>query len=223
VAASALGRAAPALICCAAVLLAGCGSKKPATGAGIRLQREDLAAVASALSQAAPRALAEAAATKAVWPLVAGGLPADLDVEGAARIAAASRAAHAVELPPLFTELTAKTLTGPGVGIANAFRSFLELSRTSWQMIVYTLTAERGGGEPGRFARANVALYIESVYDANFGLAQIGKNLMKGYEQVGGPAAFGETLSAGEVRRLASIYSEPNFRLHPHDGVRLGS
>lgn len=221
--ASSLGRAAPALACCAVVLLAGCGSKKHATEAGLRLQREDLAAVAQALSQAAPQALAEAAATKAAWPLVADGLPTDADPEDAAKIAAATSAARRVDLPNAFTEANAIKLTGPGVGISSAFRSFVGLCGRSWQMIVYALAAERRGGEPARFARANVALYIESVYDANFGLAQIGKKLLKGYQQVGGAAAFDGTLPEGEVDRLASIYSESNFRLDPHDGVKLGS
>lgn len=222
--ASALGRAAPALLCCAAVLLAcGCGSKKHATLAGLQLQREDLAAAAKALSQAAPEALAEASATRAAWPLIADGLPASVDGGGAARIEAATLAAHRVKLPPAFTELGSTKLTGPAVGISSAFGSFLGLCGRSWAMIGYSLSAQLRGGEAARFAHANAPLYIESIYDSNFGLAQIGKKLTKGYEQLGGETEFGEALTPAEVQRLASVYSEPDFRLHPHDGVRLGS
>ncbi len=66
-------------------------------------------------------------------------------------------------------------------------------------------------------------LYIESVYDGHFGLAQIGKNLLAGYQKLGGPAAFGTALTQAEVARLAAAYSEPAVRLHPHPGVKLGS
>ncbi|HYM45952.1 MAG TPA: hypothetical protein VES65_07305 [Solirubrobacteraceae bacterium] len=74
-----------------------------------------------------------------------------------------------------------------------------------------------------RFARENVGLYIESVYDGHFDLAQIGKKLHDGYRKLGGPAAFGGSLTPGEVADLADAYSEATARLHPHVGVRLGS
>ena len=74
-----------------------------------------------------------------------------------------------------------------------------------------------------RFARENVALYIESVYDGHFALAQIGKQLLDGYRTLGGQAPFGGTLTQAEVDALASAYSEAADRLHPHVGVRLGS
>ncbi len=99
-------------------------------------------------------------------------------------------------LPQAFTELGGTKLTGPGVGISSAFRSFLGLCGRSWEMIGYALAAERRGGDAARFARANIALYIESVYDSNFGLAQIGEKLAKGYQQLGGAKTMGETLPA---------------------------
>jgi hypothetical protein len=61
------------------------------------------------------------------------------------------------------------------------------------------------------------------VYDAHFGLAQIGKKLLDGWEKLGGSGAFGASLPRGEVERLAGLYSEASDRLHPHDGVKLGS
>ena len=73
------------------------------------------------------------------------------------------------------------------------------------------------------FARANVALYIESVYDAHFTLAQIGKKVLDGYGKLGDGKAFGAALVTDEVEALARAYSEAKDRLHPHVGVRLGS
>ena len=74
-----------------------------------------------------------------------------------------------------------------------------------------------------RFARANVALYIESVYDAHFSLAQIGKHLLAAYKTLGGGGAFGASLTPAEVDALARAYSEGQDRLYPHVGVRFGS
>jgi hypothetical protein len=91
-------------------------------------------------------------------------------------------------------------------------------------MVVAAVEAgERGTPKAARFARANVALYIESVYDGHFTLAQVGKQLLAGYSELGGPTAFGSLLSASEVNALAHTYSEASDRLHPHVGVRLGS
>lgn len=74
-----------------------------------------------------------------------------------------------------------------------------------------------------RFARANVDLYIESVYDGHFELAQIAEKLRKAYENLGGPSAFGESLTPAEVNAVAAAYSEASARLRPHVGVKLGS
>ncbi|HTZ65560.1 MAG TPA: hypothetical protein VMB51_15760 [Solirubrobacteraceae bacterium] len=74
-----------------------------------------------------------------------------------------------------------------------------------------------------RFARANVDLYIESVYDGHFELAQISEKLHKAYQNLGGPSAFGKSLTPAEVNAVAAAYSEASARLRPHVGVRLGS
>ncbi len=66
-------------------------------------------------------------------------------------------------------------------------------------------------------------MYIESIYDAHFTLAQIGKKLLAGYEKLGGASDFGTALTQAEVNALAGAYSEASDRLHPHVGVRLGS
>ena len=137
--------------------------------------------------------------------------------------AAASQAAKVVVPSPL-QEAQATTLTGPGAQLAGLFRSFNGLSTNGWRMMGAAIEAiEHGSPASAHFARANLALYIESVYDAHFSLAQIGKKLVTGYRILGGPGAFGTALAAGEVDALARSYSEAADRLHPHAGVRLGS
>jgi hypothetical protein len=229
VAAGRLRRAALLLASGAAVVsgalgASGCGASSHATEVGLRLQREDLIAAAQALERASGEVAAEAAATKAAWPLVANGVAPGLGAADEAKIVAAGRAAAALKLPTVFGELQAARLTGPASSIAGVFRSFAGLSDRGWQMIQYSLKTERGGaGAAASFARRNVALYIESVYDAHFGLAQIGKKMLAGWEKLGGTGAFGGSLPRAEVERLAGMYSEAHYRLHPHDGVKLGS
>jgi hypothetical protein len=217
-------RAALLLLGGAALLAAGCGSSSTASHAGLRLQREDLIAVARTLQGSEGEVAREARATKAAWALVANGLPADVRSIPRAPIAAATGSASALRLPALFEELKARTLTGPASGLAGEFRSYVALSSAGWRQIQFAIERLGSGPPPAaRFARANVALYIESVYDAHFTLAQIGKQLLAGYGKLGGPAAFGRSLTEREARALAASYSEGRYRLHPHVGVRLGS
>ncbi len=201
---------------------AGCGSGSRASVEGLRLQREDLIASARALDQASGEVRSETAATKAAWPLVANGLPAAPAAAASARVAAAARASAELKLPPLFGELRAAELTGPASSLAGIFRSFAGLSQHGWQMIGYAFSLGETSAA-ARFARANAPLYIESVYDGHFGLAQVGKKLLAGWEKLGGSAAFGASLPRSEVERLAGAYSEQELRLHPHAGVKLGS
>lgn len=208
----------------AALLLGGCGSDEPATPAATHLEREDFAAVSHALSGLTQTIDAEVKASKAAWPLVANGLPANPGAGELASVRAATLSASRLPLPALFSEARAASLTGPAAHLAGLFRSFRGLSTRSWQLIEAALEqSARGPSAAARFARANVALYIESVYDGHFGLAQIGKQLSEGYAKLGGTSAFGETLTESEVDRLLATYSEASDRLHPHVGVRLGS
>jgi hypothetical protein len=218
-------RTAPLLVGGAVLISSGCGGGgTAASAAGLRLQREDLIAVARALQGAQGEVAAEGRAAKAAWPLIANGLSAAPSAAGSATIDAATRSALAIHLPGLFEELKARGLTGPGSGLAGTFRRYLALSSTAWQQIQYAIGELRSGpGAQAVFAKANVALYIETVYDAHFSLAQIGKQLMAGYSKLDGPGAFGDSLSASEVAALSASYSEGNYRLHPHAGVRLGS
>lgn len=175
------------------------------------------------LSSLRPAVSSEVSATKAAWPQIVNGLPAGVGAPSAA-IRAATGQSSKLSLPPLFEEHRAASITGPGAGLATLFRSYVGLSKRGWQMLGSAIE-EIGHGSPAsaRFARANVPLYIESIYDGHFSLAQIGKQLVAGYEKLGGASAFGTALTQAEVDGLADMYSEGNDRLHPHTGVHLGS
>jgi hypothetical protein len=180
--------------------------------------------VTHALARVEGPVASEVAATRAAWPLVANGLPADLSTVARGPIEAATQMAAKLRVPALFEEMQAVALTGPGASLAGLFRSYSALATRGWQLIGAAIhQIEHGSPAASRFARANVALYIESVYDAHFSLAQIGKGLLAGYRKLGGPHVFGAALTQAEVDGLARAYSEPADRLHPHVGVRLGS
>ena len=139
-------------------------------------------------------------------------------------IAAAGASAAKVKVPSLLDEAHAVSLIGPAAQLAGLFRAYAGLTDRGWKMIAASIEQiEHGRPASARFARDNVALYIESVYDGNFTVAQIGKQLRDGYHKLGGPAAFAGNLPEQQVDALASAYSEATDRLHPHVGVRLGS
>ena len=216
--------AAPLLLSCAAIAAAGCGGGEGASPTELRLEREDLVSVAHALQRAQGPVQREVASTKAAWPHVANGLPANIAAIPRVPIDTAAASAAKVVVPAPLQEAQATMLTGPGAAIAGLFRSYSGLSTRGWQLIGSSIDAIEGGtSTAARFARANVALYIESVYDGHFSLAQIGKKLRSGYRQLGGAHAFGTALAPDEVAALERVYSEATDRLHPHVGVRLGS
>ncbi len=166
----------------------------------------------------------EAAATKLAWPDVIDGLPAHIGAGTRSAIDTAGERASALTLPEILQERTSHALSGPASGLAGEFRSFVILATRGWKLIGAALEQiEHGSPAAARFARANVALYIESVYDAHFTLAQIGKQMRKGWEELEGAPAFGATLTLAEIDTLADVYSEPDFRLYPHAVVKLGS
>jgi hypothetical protein len=216
--------AAPLLLSCAAIAAAGCGGGEGASPTELRLEREDLVAVAHALQRAQGSVQQELASTKAAWPHVANGLPTNTAAIPRSSIDAAARSAAKIIVPAPLQEAQATMLTGPGAAIAGLFRSYSGLAARGWQMIGAAIDAiEHRNASAARFARANGALYVESVYDAHFTLAQIGRKLLSGYRQLGGASAFGNALAEDEVDALARLYSETSARLHPHVGVRLGS
>jgi hypothetical protein len=216
--------AALLLLSCLAIA-AGCAGSgtTPAPGA-VRLRREDLVAVSRALKSTTSSVSVEVSATKAAWPLVANGLPAGTPTGARAPVEAAAQSAAKVKLPALMEEAQAVSLTGPAAELAGLFRTYSGLSKRGWRLIGAAISQiEHGSPTGSRFARENVALYIESAYDGQFVLAQIGKHLRDGYHALGGPTAFGTRLTQAEVDALARTYSEATDRLHPHVGVRLGS
>jgi hypothetical protein len=210
----------------AGTTLTGCGGTSSAATnpAEEKLQREDLVAVSRGLSEAEGSVQREMATARIAWPLVANGLPASVPPATRAAIANASKAARAIVVPALMSKEQARSLTGPAAGIAGLFRPFSTLTARGWTL---TEAANRqllsGTPAAARFASENVALYIDSIYDGHFDASLIGKSLLKGYSQLGGPAAFGGTLGEAEVQALARAYSPGALQLHPHPGVKLGS
>jgi hypothetical protein len=179
--------------------------------------------VARTISGAQPEVAPEVAATKAAWPLLVNGLPPDTNTLRPAVLLASERA-HRLKLPLIFQERPSASITGPGSAMAALFRGYTLLSSRGWQMIGNAIEqVEHGSPASIRFARANVGLYIESIYDAHFGLGQIGKKLLDAYKKLGGAPAFGSSLTQAEVDRLAGLYSEPSDRLYPHSKIKLGS
>jgi hypothetical protein len=208
-----------------AAVAAGCGGAgETSSSDAVRLQREDLVAVSRALTSAERSVATEVAAARTAWPLVASGLPADAAVVDRAPIDAARQSAAKIQTPALLGEAQAVSLTGPAAQLAGLFRSFSGLAALGWKLTGAAIDElQNGSATAARFARENVALYIESIYDGHFELAQLGKKLLDGYRALGGPRAFGSALSQREVDALALAYSETADRLHPHVGVRLGS
>ena len=208
-----------------AVALAGCGGAHRSQ-AELRLEREDLIAVSRALRRVESPVAVELAAAKRAWPYVVNGLPSSTQALTHARapVDAAATSAARVPTPPLLTEAQAVSLTGPGSPLSGLFRTYTGLVTRGWTLIGAAIDQiEHGTPTDARFARANVGLYIESVYDGHFDLAQIDKRLHDGYRELGGQAAFGSALTQAEVDALGAAYSEATARLHPHVGIRFGS
>jgi hypothetical protein len=205
--------------------LAGCGGtrKVVASPAAQMLQREDFVVISHGLREAEGSARREMAAARIAWPLVANGLPTSIPTRTRVAVATAGRDAQAIVVPAPMSEAQARSLTGPAAGIASLFEPFQRLTERGW-----TLTGaaadEVASGTPAvaRFARENVALYIDSIYDGHFDATLIGKSLLAGYKKLGGEATFGATLTQAEVDALAGAYSPASERLHPHSAVKLG-
>jgi len=209
----------------AAIAIGGCGSHHH-NQAELKLEREDLVAVAHALQRARPAVESELQASKRAWPSVVNGLPTSAGGLAGARETIAQAALSAARLPepkPI-TETESRYLTGPGAPLASIYRQYTGLVSHGWTQIA-AMGAQLEHGPPAarHFARENVALYIESVYDGQFDLGQIQKRLKKGYTEVGGQQALGSSLTPVEVDALEALYSEARTRLSPRATVKLGS
>ena len=213
------------LLASAIALACGCGgSARLSAPAGVKLQREHLVATAAVLQSLRAVTAQEVSAAKQVWPSIAHGLSQPPTPPARQAIGVARSRAQAIVLPPLLQEGRAVTLTGPAAQIAGLYRTYLLLAVRGWRLIEAAIEEiQAGSPSSARFARENVDLYIESVYDGHFTLAQIGKKLVDGYAKLGGAKAFATSLTQAEVDALASAYSEAADRLHPHVTARLGS
>jgi hypothetical protein len=207
----------------------GCGHRHPPppsspTARALKVESEDLLDTYRALGRAAPSTQREINAAKAVWPLIYAGLPKNPSAGARAAVENALKLTQQIYRPSLFEEEKAAVLTGPASELAGLFWGFTALAERSWTQILATIRQEEGGPSPQRaFARSTVNLYIESIYDAHFQLAQIGKKLEDAYKKLGGPTEFEGPLTEADVQRIAKIYSEPNARLYPHVQATLGS
>jgi hypothetical protein len=208
----------------AATLLSGCGGHKKPTPAELSLERGDLVVISHTLQQLEGPLQSSMQDSRAAWPYVEDGLsrPRYRAARGPARRAA--EAAAAIPEPAVLSETGTAELTGPISPVGGLFRTFIGLVPRSWKLIAADISElEAGPAAARQFARETVDLYIESVYDGYFSLAQIGKKLLVAYKELGGPEAFSQTLPEAQVKTLAEVYSEPTFRLEPHPGVKLGS
>jgi len=181
--------------------------------------------VARALAHAEPSARAETLAAKAAWPHVANGVPAHLGSYARNLIDTAAARASSLAVPTVLSEHEAQALIGASSGVAGSYRFFSVLASRGWTLLAADVhqSEHPHTASAARFARANVDLYIESVYDAHFALAKLGKDILRGYQKLGGTEAFASKLPEREVNALAAQYSEGNFRLYPHPRVHLGS
>lgn len=223
-AAAARALAAALALLALALPLAGCGGDGKTSPAELALEREDLVYVARALQNAEGQAGAAVSANRNAWPIIHDGLPRGRTGVMRPQLRAAIEASEHLLLPQLFEERQAAALTGPASEIAGLYRSFSLLSGRAWRMLEgYIGQIEGGTPSSALFSRQNEALYIDSIYDGQFGLAQIGKKLGSAYRKLGGEKAFGISLTPAEVSELERAYSEDAVELKPHVGVTFGT
>jgi hypothetical protein len=160
----------------------------------------------------------EVASSRAAWPLISDGLPSTLDPSLGSAVTTASATAKVLPEPSFMA--SAQELTGPAAGIAGLYESYDRLAERGWRLTETTITAIAGGTpKVASFERANSPLYIHSIYDSHYNLSLVGKRLAEGYTRLGGPSAFGSSLTQAEVDSLASAYSIPAVRLEPRPGA----
>jgi hypothetical protein len=232
----------------AAVGAVGCGAHQPRPAA-LRLERADLVLVARTLGQLEASTHSEVAVARAAWPALAHGLPRNPSPATRLAVAAAERRAGELTLPGYVTT-EAGGLTGPAVAVGGLLKAYAALTPRGWRFLAAALAAEptaaaQGGGKTGagapgagssgqsagrnggtttaaaQFLRANAGLYIYCVYDGHYDLSLVGKALQGAYRKLGGPPAFGSSLTQRQVEVLARAYSIPAARLAPHPPVGL--
>lgn len=203
----------------AIALLSGCasGGTHVSSRRELALQRAQLVQVSSGLRHVEPSVNREVRASRAAWPLISDGLPPRLDTPLRAAVTTARTASSTLPAPSFMAH--AQELTGPAAGIAGLYESYDRLAERGWRLTETTLTAIASGTPAvASFERSNSPLYIHSVYDSHFNLSLVGSHLAEGYARLGGPSAFGSSLTQAEVDSLASAYSIPTARLEPRPG-----
>jgi hypothetical protein len=199
------------------------GAKVSATSrTALALERTDLLLVTRALRGAEASVQREVAAARRVWPLIAHGVPAEISEPLQLKAETATTTASGIQAPSFMTQAEGpvlkprRNLTGPAAGIAGLFQSFSVLSEHGWRLIVAAMQGiGHGSASTTRFLRADAPLYVASVYDGQFDLASIGKNLRKAYLKLGGSSGFSGSLRAYEVEKLATFYGD-GLKLKPH-------
>jgi hypothetical protein len=198
-------------------VLAGCGSTASHTPSSreLALQRAQFVQVNNGLRSVQGAVQHEVVASRTAWPLIADGLPQAPPAALQGAVGAASASSKALPEPPFMRNVG--QLTGPAAGIAGLYESYERLAERGWRLTAASIAAIVSGAPAGAsFARENSSLYIDAIYDGHFDLSLLGKDLTSGYEQLGGPTAFGATLPQSEVNALAAAYSIPAVRLEPH-------
>jgi hypothetical protein len=201
----------------AASLLAGCGSAASHTPSSreLALQRAQLVQASDGLRSVERAVQREVVASRVAWPPIADGLPRALPAALQGSVGAASASARALPEPPFMRN--AGQLTGPAAGIAGLYESYERLAERGWRLTAASIAAIVSGAPAvASFERENSSLYIDAIYDGHFDLSLLGKDLTSGYEQLGGPTAFGAALPQSKVNALAAGYSIPAVRLEPH-------
>ena len=194
---------------------------------GARAQREDLVVVAPrAAEPRGPDELGGGAPRGPPgrrWPT---GCRAEHAALTRRRCARRSKRAARLQLPTLFDEQQAGRADRPGLldRRASTARSRALASR-GWQLIGSLDPRSNTARRPRRGSpAANVPLYIESVYDAHFGLGADRQAAAGGLQEARRPdRPSAVALTQAEVDALADAYSEERNRLEPHVAVKLGS
>jgi hypothetical protein len=178
------------------------------------LQRAQFTQLSTDLRSAEGEVQHEVVASRGAWPPIAPGLPRALPAPLQQAVHAASLSAEALREPAFIRN--AGKLTGPAAGIAGIYENYEQLAKRGWRLTEATIDAMAGATPAASFERQNSPLYIDAIYDGHFDLSLLGKALVEGYGQLGGPSAFGAKLSQRELDALATAYSIPAVRLEPH-------
>jgi hypothetical protein len=217
----------------------GCGSAKHPRPAELRLERTDLALMSRTLERLESPIRNEVTAARDVWPALNQGLPQG-PVPPATQqgIFTAAARAQAVQPPSFVTK--PNILTGPAAATRALLHNYTDLAQRGWRLTeaaVSPADPPKASRPPTtappstpanqstavRLLRANSGLYIYCIYDAHFYLSLIGKQLQHAYQTLGGPPAFGQSLTQPQIEALARFYSPPSVRLEPHPPPSLGA